>query len=308
MELGILSGLRPSRWRRLLHPQRLAAWREMHRRGQLGRYLVARLLAATGLSRLFRIRRRDFVLRFYPSSMSIALWTDPAGRLDDEDFLRGYLRGGDTVVDVGANIGSLTLQAARCVGPGGRVIAVEPHPRTFGYLLGNLKLNGVANVEPFNVALGDTEGVVTLSSDRQDDQNAVVAGGSDLSVRVCPLDALVPPTAHVALLKIDVEGYERFVLAGANETLARTDCIYFESFETAFARFGYSTSDLLRALAVAGFQTFRLDERGVMTPLPLTYRSTTCENLLAARDVAKIRARLGHGGLADEGQPARPRA
>jgi FkbM family methyltransferase len=274
------------------HAERIAGWRDLHRRGQLVRYVVARVLTTTGVSRLIRIRRREFDLRFYPSSISVGLWLEPEGRNDDEEIFRRYLRPGDVVVDVGANIGNLTLQAAKCVGDTGRVIAVEAHPRTFTYLQGNLALNRVRNVNPLNLAVGDHEGVVAFSSQRQDDQNVVVSNQTGLTIPMRTLDAIVPPTAHVALLKIDVEGYERYVLAGAQDTLRRTDCVFFEAYESAFARFGYSTPDLLEVLVTAGLYPLRFDERGDVVPLPMTYRADRCENLLAARNVAAVRARL----------------
>ncbi|MDF2775162.1 MAG: methyltransferase, FkbM family [Geminicoccaceae bacterium] len=279
-------------WRLPSQAARIAGWRDLARRGRLLRYLVARGLATTGISRLLLIRRRDFVLRFYPSSISIALWVDRDGRNDDEDFFRRYLRRGDVVIDVGANIGNLTLQAAQCVGPSGRVIAVEPHPRTFAYLLGNLRLNGANNVDALNIALGERDEVVRFSSGRQDDQNAVVTGSTGLRIPVRPLDAVVPRDMRVALLKIDVEGYERFVLAGARETLRQSDCVFFEAYETAFARFGYAAGDLFALLRDAGFQLFRFDERREPIPLPEYYRAERCENLLAVRDVATAQARL----------------
>ena len=274
------------------HAERIDGWRELHRRGQLVRYLAARVLTTTGISRLIRIRRREFDLRFYPSSISVALWLDPEGRDDDEEIFRRYLRPGDVVVDVGANIGNLTLQAAKCVGETGQVIALEAHPRTFTYLLGNLALNRVRNVNALNLAVGDHEGVVAFSNQRQDDQNAVVSNETGLTIPMRPLDAIVPAAAHVALLKIDVEGYERFVLAGAPDTLRRTDCVFFEAYESAFARFGYATTDLLEALVAAGFHPLRFDEHGDVVPLPMSYRADRCENLLAARNVANVRARL----------------
>ena len=279
-------------WRTSSHRERLAGWRELHRQGQLVRYIAARVLTSTGASRMFLIRRRDFQLRFYPSSISVALWIDPDGRDDDEEVLRRYLRPGDFVVDIGANVGNLTLQAVSCVGESGHVVAVEPHPRTFGYLRGNLALNHAENVEALNLAIGDHVGTVCFSSRRQDDQNGIVSDGRGLTIQMRPLDMVVPPTARIALLKIDVEGYERFVLAGAADTLRRTDCVFFEAFDTTFAQFGYSTADLLEMLAATGFMPYRFDERGELVAIPLTYRAVRCENLLAIRDVDYVRTRL----------------
>ena len=63
-------------------------------------------------------------------------------------------------------------------------------------------------------------------------------------------------------MKVDVEGHERFVFLGASKTLARTDYIYFEVYDTHFIPLGYKTGDLLEMLKGLGFCCYRLDEQG----------------------------------------------
>jgi FkbM family methyltransferase len=182
----------------------------------------------TGLCRLLRIPQPGFVLRFYPSSLSAVLWIDPEDRRDDTDLLSNYLRAGDTVIDVGANIGNLALAAAVAVGPRGRVLAFEPHPRVFGYLSGNIALNHAVHVRAYNLALGDRRGATSLSDGRADDQNKVLPGGQGLPVPIERLDEVFDGQSDVSLLKIDVEGYEKYVLWGAEAVLSITACVYFE--------------------------------------------------------------------------------
>src|SRR5689334_21004945 len=64
--------------------------------------------------------------------------------------LRRFVHAGDTVVDVGANIGDLTVPLAQMVGDGGSVYAFEANPGNFNYLCANLALNELANVRPMN--------------------------------------------------------------------------------------------------------------------------------------------------------------
>ena len=198
------------------------------------------------------------------------LWCNPHFYSADEDVLRQHLKPGDVFVDVGANIGALTLAAAKIVGDAGRVFSVEAHPRTVRYLRGNIKLNRAVNVTVFHAAAGDHEGVVNFSSGRSDDQNRVTESG--LSVPLRTLDSLIPDTP-VRLLKIDVEGFELFALRGAERLLQRTDMVYFESWESHFSKYGYSTSDVLEFLKMHGFEVGR----------PKDYKSAECENLLAVR-------------------------
>lgn len=255
------------------------------------RFLASRLLMRTGMSARFSIPREGFRLRFYPTALSASLWVDPRDRQDDERFFRRYLRPGDVVVDVGANVGNLTLTASSLVGGGGHVYAVEAHPRTFGYLRGNLAHNGVSNVTPFNTAVGRKSGTVHFSDLHQDDINRVTEGGG-IPVPVRPLDALPIREGRVALVKVDVEGYEWPVFQGAAGLLARTDCVYYESFEAWFARFGYSTGDVIRELERLGFLALRADGGG-WTPAPAGHRSVELENLVAVRDLDAFAARTG---------------
>ena len=70
-----------------------------------------------------------------------------------------------------------------------------------------------------------------------------------LTVEVQPLDRLLSSNpSPIALLKIDVEGYERFVVEGAIHTLARTASVYFEAHDPMYARFGYRCGDIIKLL------------------------------------------------------------
>lgn len=234
-------------------------------------FFVSRALWATRLSSLLTMKTpRGYKLRFYPSSVSATMWCNPRFFERDEEVLSKNLRAGDVFVDVGANVGALSLTASKIVGLSGRVFSIEAHPTTVKYLRGNVKLNAADNVVVIHAAAGDHEGSVPFRSIRSDDQNRVVTSGID--VPLSTLDLLLPKVA-IRLLKIDVEGFELFVLRGAQSVLERTHMIYFESWEEHFRKYGYGTSDVLSFLRDHGF------EIGV----PGNYRSDKNENLLAVR-------------------------
>jgi len=262
------------------------------------RFLLARLLMATGACRLLTIRQRGFILRFHPANLSSQLWIDPHERDESLRFFRDYLKPGDLVVDVGANIGDTVLTAAVQVGAKGRVIGIEPHPRTFRFLHDNVALNRPGNVELLNVAVGATAGMATISDDRRDDMNRIDAG--TLPVLVQPLDELVTGGEPIALLKVDVEGYEKFVFEGAAEVLKRTRCVYFEVSSLHFSRFGYTTHALLALLEAAGFRLFRLAPPTRFAPVTTTFDTEHFENLIAVRDLGEFTDRCGWVSL----QPA----
>jgi FkbM family methyltransferase len=244
-------------------------------------FLISRVLWRSRICLLFKIRRDGYVVRFRPTSLSAELWMRPDDRGDEEGLFARYLREGDCVVDVGANIGSVTLTAASRVGSHGSVYAFEPHPRIFGYLKENIEMNGFRNVHLFNLALGNVEGNVLFSNIRSDDQNAIIPDGQGIDVQVRPLDAIgiIEPCIH--LLKIDTEGYEKFVLLGASELLKKTMTVYFESWE--HAKYGYHPREVLQLLENAGFCVFKLHDGG-LCPMPKQYDfSNGVENLIAVR-------------------------
>jgi FkbM family methyltransferase len=142
------------------------------------------------------------------------------------------------------------------------VYAIEAHPRVFRYLADNVALNAFPHVVLENCAVGAEAGSVAFADSVSDDLNYVVIGddgGPQMRVSRRTLDEIVPHDLPIALLKIDVEGYERFVLAGATSTLQRTAVVFIEVYEALTRRFGYEAKELGQILRRAGFNLFRHD-------------------------------------------------
>jgi FkbM family methyltransferase len=247
------------------------------------RFVLSRILWRTRLCSLFSIDKGTYRLKFYPTALSAILWIDPQDRGSDEAFFRRYLREKDIVVDVGANIGDLSLTAASVVGTEGRVYSLEAHPRTYDFLQKNIALNKCSNITSFNVALGDRESQMLLSDIRGDDQNHISNNGQGISVRMERLDDLPILEQHIELLKIDVEGYEKFVLEGAPKTLDVVSCVYLESWEAHFSRYGYACRDVIDLLAKKGFTILKFNENDSVAPVNAEHSSRHLENLIAVR-------------------------
>jgi FkbM family methyltransferase len=257
------------------------------------RFLTARLLMVTRLNRFLLIQRKGYRLHFDRSNVAMYRWIAP-GTIDSETlFINAYLKRGDVVVDVGANVGETVLAASKAVGSLGQVFAFEPHPRTFSLLQRNLTLNSASNVRAFNLALGENQGTVLFSDDRRDDMNRVITTPNGTPVPVDTLDSLISSLPRIDLLKVDVEGYEKFVFRGASATLRRTACIFFEVSATHFSWFGYRTKDLLELLTAAGFSLFRLSPDNALLPVSLEYESAEHVNLIGVRDLAGLQTRTG---------------
>jgi FkbM family methyltransferase len=135
------------------------------------------------------------------------------------------------VVDVGANVGFFTL---RQVALGARVIALEPNPEARARLASTVERNRLASrVQVLPFAAGRTSGMAELSVGAATVTGTVLVGVTPaerdrFSVEVRALDDILAAEPHVDLLKIDTEGAEVEVLAGAAATLQRTQRVVLE--------------------------------------------------------------------------------
>jgi FkbM family methyltransferase len=137
------------------------------------------------------------------------------------------LRGGDCVLDVGANIGCTSLlfsQFAR------QVFSFEPSPTTFRLLQKNLDAADAGNVVAANVGLGKSEGCfeLTFSADNRSggfvsNRMSASAGHQVEEIRITSGDAYLREACidQVDFIKIDVEGFERNVIEGLSGTIER---------------------------------------------------------------------------------------
>lgn len=180
---------------------------------------------------------------------------------------------GDVCLDLGANVGPLTLPMARRVGEGGRVVAVEASPATFERLRANLDLN--PTVAPRVTALcrgvGEVPGVLYWSEDPRDPGNGTLGSSGAVRVEVDTVDRIVAELglARVDFIKLDVEGMELAVLRGARECLARhRPTLVFETLE----RFRHADDDRFAAieqlLSDLGYTLYWFAADGSLAPKP----------------------------------------
>ncbi len=140
-------------------------------------------------------------------------------------FLK-HVRPGQTVVDVGANIGYYTLLLARQVGNEGRVFAFEPDPTNFAILEKNVELNGYRNVTLERLAVSNTNGFVKLLwNDANHGDHRIGAVESDLpgiEVRTVRLDDYFSGhEGSIDVIKMDIQGAEYHAVLGMQHLLAR---------------------------------------------------------------------------------------
>lgn len=138
-------------------------------------------------------------------------------------LMRSFLKEGATAIDVGANIGDLTVPLATIVGKSGRVYAIESHPEHFNVLCANLALNDLRNTKPINAFVATNDQVDTGGPWGQ---FAYVSKAWE--PQFLALDSL--ELASFDLLKIDVDGKELEVLQSGEMQIERfRPILYFEN-------------------------------------------------------------------------------
>ena len=147
---------------------------------------------------------------------------------DEAEYSRlgQWVKPGDWVLDVGANVGHYSSKLSQLVGRNGRVFSFEPVPHTFELLAANMTCCPVNNVTLLNVAASDEMGTVGMSipSFATGLQNyymaSVTSDSPSLLVVAIPIDSLRFPS-RITLAKVDVEGHELSALKGMENLLKR---------------------------------------------------------------------------------------
>jgi len=165
-------------------------------------------------------------LRCYPDSpsASLVIYCNESPDFHEMQFMRRYLRHGDAVLDVGANIGVYTLLAASRIGLSGQVIAFEPGPKAHPRLVENIMLNQLHNITIHACAVGDQNGYVDFlancdTTNRM--QTKVDLGKHTIKVHIARLDDVIK--LDCAFGKMDIEGAEPIALRGAEQLLEKTN-------------------------------------------------------------------------------------
>lgn len=201
-----------------------------------------------------------------------------------------------TVIDVGANIGLSTILLARMTE---RVIAFEPSPPNVAFLRRNLERNGITNVEVHAAAVSDRPGTLRFHVAQFGAGSHVVTTGHvsggmpTVNVPAVTLDGTdLPP---IAFVKIDAEGHEPDVLAGARRLLTRDRPLVYSEVNiwclSAFA--GHSPGALVRKLWQA-FEVGKPEKDGQISPLPEAY-GFLHDTIVHAQGIADIVLRPREG-------------
>jgi FkbM family methyltransferase len=197
----------------------------------------------------------------------------------DKRVYLSFVRKGDIVLDVGANIGAHAVFLSHLVRGAGRVLAFEPLQPNVKTLQETIRARArFSNITVYNLAVSnprEDEEVTSIkvpgadftqASLRRQDAGSWVSSGAvtEHSVRLTSLDRHrdVQSLPHLDFIKIDVEGAELDVLEGATSTIERNGpLIYCELYEKWARSFGYTPADLFAFVSAHGYSRARVISR-----------------------------------------------
>jgi FkbM family methyltransferase len=245
--------------------------------------------------------RDDLKIRLYKDSI-LSKFIYEGFEKSEIEFLNVFLSEGDCFVDIGANVGLFSLFASKKVGKTGSVISFEPAQVTYERFLENLELNKISNVIPFKLGLSDEDGILELniSANGYEAWNTFVKSNDNKF----SLKELVPVrsfdnffqensvvTDNIALIKLDVEGFEINVLKGAATLLSKENAPVFmvEFTDMNALNAGHCCHELYKLLITYGYSWYvynSLKKQLIYEPIQLNY---PYNNLIAIKNVEEQR-------------------
>jgi len=200
--------------------------------------LANKIFLGSGIRRFGFIKSIDnFIARFLKSDFAIIhgqkmiLDTNDSLRISlsgvyepfETKIVKGLIRKGDVVLDIGANIGYYTLLFAKLVGKNGRVIAFEPEPDNFAILKKNITLNNYKNIEAFQKAVSDrTEKIKLFLHKTAKTQHSIYSSTENdraIEVESVKLDDVIDE--KIDFVKIDAEGAKGLIINGMANLLRK---------------------------------------------------------------------------------------
>jgi len=190
---------------------------------------------------------------------------------EETSFVNNILENGDIFIDIGSNVGLFSLIASQKVGKEGKVISFEPYPLTYERLVENTKINSLGNIDVRNLGLSNKKEKLKFyfSHNGYDAWNSFAPSKDDklsgmIHVPVSTIDFELKEIdkSKVKLVKIDVEGWEKFVLMGGENFFRNYSpliMVEFTEFNTLNA--GYPVLEIYDLLNDWGYDWFRISER-----------------------------------------------
>jgi FkbM family methyltransferase len=184
------------------------------------------------------------VFDFWITSAECGSWYRPDAWVREPEYqqLGKLIKPGDRILEIGCNIGFTSMILSRLTGENGFVLALDVVPDNVILAQATTFLNGVTNVQVLQSAVGETQGEIGFSNQL----NGHLDRDSSSKAPLTSCDALDKEFGPFNVLKVDVEGYEGFVLKGAARLLARLPKLAIEIHGASIANYGTTIDELLR--------------------------------------------------------------
>ena len=174
------------------------------------------------------------------------------------EIFKQSINKGDTVLDLGANVGYYSLLASRLTGKTGKVFAFEPEPRNYRILQRNIELNNYTNIYAFQKAVSDENTSLTLHISEKDSGAHTIRPTqverefeNEVNVEVVRLDDfLIEKAGSVDVVKMDIEGSEPKALAGMKKYIheSKKIKIFMEFYPDILEDAGFSPKEFAQSL------------------------------------------------------------
>ena len=208
---------------------------------------------------------------------------------------------GDVCLDIGANLGLVSLRMSERVGPSGLVHAFEPQPRMQSYIQRTINENKIKNIRLHRIALGEENGTLPLSIPKENAGAASfiedhASGAEKIQVPVHSLTDFMEElgVGSVSLIKIDVEGFEPLVIKGGLDFLreAKPNVIVLEEHGTVQNKIFPESLQLLRELE---YDIYAMPKTYFRVILEAKVEDFLCHDYVAVSVAApeRVRSRLG---------------
>ena len=224
---------------------------------------------------------------------------------EEIQFTKNFLKESDCFFDIGANIGLYSLHASKYAGNKGAIFAFEPTPTTYKKLCSNLELNKISNVYPQNIALSDKSGsmIFNVSKKNYDAWNSFAKlkqlnnNSEEITVKTVTLDEFIEEKniKQIDLIKLDVEGWELYVLKGAIKLLSSKTNIpvwLIEFTEANTFAAGYYCGEIFDYMELFGYKWYAYDvEKNELFPKQKELHYPY-QNLIAIKNLDDCKLRL----------------
>lgn len=223
----------------------------------------------------------DFSQTFCRAEGILSLGGNP--EQEDFDFISSLIKPGNVVLDIGANVGLVSISLLKAQPKVGKIYAFEPLPDTFAKMKHNLELNGLPEkICPVNLGMSDKAGFFDFylpgeneaasmqpnmdefyMQESVDGHYTGVKKMDKVECKVTTLDEYVAENNidRVNFIKIDVEGNEKNVLGGGANVLKKYHpIVYCEMLRKHAARFGYHPNVIIEYMKTLGYSCYTLHD------------------------------------------------